>query len=461
MEGCPTFILGITFHAKQHANVCLQQNTVRYSTEFRSCTTKVSTCSHGTVASVMTLNDPLVYTAEAGLIEGKAWATMELSVPSAMEGQMVHFIRMTQSDEGAYANKVGLFIPDCTLVVGKGGKIRMPVFNSGTKARQVPAMMALGRYSTDVELRSCQPSDLQIEEIVESLSIEGVDEEQLKARRQDVKNFITLQRQGYFSKDRLGRSCVGEFDVQHPTVDSGEKAPPNIPSRTLNPEQMEAAKEEFKKMVENGVLVPSISPWGAPIVMVKKPGGRGWRMCLDYRAGNELAVKQHYPLPKVQDTFDKIGKAKFFASLDCLKAFWQIPNSKGTQPKTAINFPWGKWEMTSMPMGMQAASATFQRTMDVLLRDIEFAVGFIDDILVYSNTWEEHLLHVALVLDRVGGAGFTFNPAKCDIIGLLWPDIMRPTSGTLRCARRLSRITSTRGPSNSWESMYIFRRDQK
>ena len=84
VEGSPTYILGMTFQAKQHANICLQQNMVRYSTEFKSCTTKVSTCSHGMVASVMTLNDPLVYTAEAALIEGNAWTTMELSVPSAM-----------------------------------------------------------------------------------------------------------------------------------------------------------------------------------------------------------------------------------------------------------------------------------------------------------------------------------------------------------------------------------------
>ena len=177
--------------------------------------------------------------------------------------------------------------------------------------------------------------------------------------------------------------------------------------------------------------------------MVKKPSGRGWRLCLDYRAGNALAVKQHYPLPLVQDTLDKVGTAKYFASLDCLKAFWQIPNSKETQPKTAINFPWGKFEMTSMPMGMQAASATFQRTMDVLLRDLDFCVGFIDDILIYSDTWEDHLLHVAIVLDRVGGAGFTFNPAKCEIgksstkfLGhLVGADGNRPDPGKLDSVR--------------------------
>ena len=252
-------------------------------------------------------------------------------------------------------------------------------------------------------------------EIVEALDIEGVDEADLAKRREEVKTFIVASRAGYFSDTRLGRCCVGEFDVDTPDIDSGKVPPPNIPCRPLNPEQMAAAKKEFQKMVDNGILIPSSSPWGAPIVMVRKPGGRGWRLCLDFRAGNDVSVKQHYPLPKVQDTIDRIGQAKFYASLDCLKAFWQIPCSERTQQKTALNFPWGKFEMTCMPMGMQAASATFQRIMDVLLRDINFCVGYIDDLLIYSDTWEEHMLHVAVVLDRVGGAGLTFNPAKCSI----------------------------------------------
>ena len=87
---------------------------------------------------------------------------------------------------------------------------------------------------------------------------------------------------------------------------------------------MEAARAEFEKMVDQGILVPSSSPWGAPICMVRKASGRGWRLCLDYRLGIAVAVKQHYPLPRVQETLDKIGDATCFASLDCLKAFWQI-----------------------------------------------------------------------------------------------------------------------------------------
>ena len=219
--------------------------------------------------------------------------------------------------------------------------------------------------------------------IVDALKIHAADEEELKVKKFNVKCAIVWGREGMFNDKVLGEHAFGEFHVDTPEVDNGNKAPPNIPSRPLNQEQYDAARKQLQEMVDQGMLVPSKSPWGAPIVMVRKPNGRGWRMCLDYRAGNAVAVKQHYPLPLVQDTLDKIGNAKFFTSLDCLKAFWQIRNSPETQPKTAINFPWGKFECTRMPMGMQAASATFQRIMDVMIRDIDFCVGFVDDILIF------------------------------------------------------------------------------
>ena len=414
VEGKDTIILGNTFHHKYSLQLDIVKGFASYeSGAGKRFSTRIDALAPGCIHAVEATSDALAYTAEVHDLPKECCTFVKARVPITLAGQRVHVSRMTDPD--AYVNRAGLMVSECNYAVGKDGSVLLAVTNMSSKDKQLPAMTALGRYSVDFETRSCQASEEQIGAIVDALHIESASPEELITKKQEVKDFIVLQRTGYFDKDRLGRCCVGEFHVDTPTVDSGERAPPNILSRPLNPEQLEAAKAEWQKMVQQGVLVPSTSPWGAPIVMVRKPGGRGWRMCLDFRAGNELAVKQHYPLPRVQDALDRIGSASYFASLDCLKAFWQIPNSKSTQSKTAINFPWGKWEFTTMPMGMQAASATFQRTMDVLLRDLSFAVGFIDDVLIYSNTWQEHLLHVACVLDRIGGAGFTFNAAKCEI----------------------------------------------
>ncbi|MDC0525355.1 DNA cytosine methyltransferase [bacterium] len=415
IDGPTTFILGNTFHRPHRLKLDLAAELASYELEGGvTVITPVSVHAPGCVAATAVTADPLVYTSESTTISDIGFTVVQARVPNTFEGQSVRVTRLLQSDD-SYAAKAGFWVPESCYPVGKGGVLALPVFSCRDNPRQLPAMCALARFSAEFECKDARAGDMDIDTIVNALHIEGVDEAEIAFRREQVKNFITARRQGYFSEGRLGRSSVGQFHVETPSVDSGENPPPNIPPRPLSPEQLEAARAEFDKMYAQGILVPSTSPWGAPIVLVRKAGGKGWRLCLDYRAGNAVAVKQHYPLPRVQDTLDRIGEAKYFASLDCLKAFWQIPNSEATQPKTAINFPWGKYEMTSMPMGMQAASATFQRIMDVLLRDLDFCVGFIDDILIFSNTWEDHLMHVALVLDRIGGAGFTFNPGKCEI----------------------------------------------
>ncbi|RPG35591.1 MAG: hypothetical protein CBB72_005435, partial [Muricauda sp. TMED12] len=418
IDGPSTCILGNTFHKPHGCLVDVDKELASYALRNgRRVVTSITTGVAGSISSLVATSDPLLYSTEKQRIGPLGWTQAKFLVPKALAGQVIHVSRLLQTDVNAYCNRVGLSIAEGPFKVKDDGSLTLPVFNSTIIGHDLPAMTATGRYSISNEYRSAAPSDEQIQKIIDALHIDGVDEAQLQQRREEVKSYILAKRwvPGYFDTSKLGRCVVGEFHVDTPSVDSGECAPPNIPPRPLSKEQLEAARAEWQKMVDQGVCVPSTSPWGAPIVMVRKPNGRGWRLCLDYRLGNNLAVKQHYPLPRIQDTLDRLGKSRYFASLDCLKAFWQIPCSPSTQPKTAVNFPWGKWEMTVMPMGMQAASATFQRIMDVLLRDLDFAVGFVDDILVYSETWQDHLLHVAIVLDRVGGSGFTFDPTKCYI----------------------------------------------
>ena len=411
VEGSKTCILGMTFHAGRRLKLGLEEGRACYALDDGSAfETDVDIYAPGMLATAVAASDPLVFTRETQDVVPWGCSIIEATVPESFNGSVVTLSRLPELS--AYANKVGLMVPEASFQVNNG-RLAIPVFNRTPRSIQLPAMTAVGRFSSDMEHQSAKP-DMTVEQIVDALHIESVDAAELEKKKGDVKLLITAMRQGYFSDYRLGRCSVGEFHVDSPTVDSGEVAPPNIPSRPLNKEQIEAARKEFDKMVKEGVLVPSTSPWGAPIVMVRKPKG-GWRLCLDYRAGNAVSVKQHYPLPRIQECMDRIGNATHFASLDVLKAFWQIRNSTSTQPKTAINFPWGKWEMRTMPMGMQAASATYQRIMDALLRDLDFCVGYIDDALIASDCWETHLTHVALVLDRIGGAGLVLNPAKCAI----------------------------------------------
>src|SRR3569833_406237 len=154
-------------------------------------------------------------------------------------------------------------------------------------------------------------------------------------------------------------------------------------------------------LLETCQIQPSTSPYGAPILFVPKPNGRGLRMCVDYRMLNQMSVKSRYPLPRIDDMLDTVSGAKFFTSLDLTSGYWQIRISEADVPKTAFRTPFGHFEWRVLPFGLTNAPATFQSVMNGIfepyLRD--FVVVYLDDILIFSKSEEEHEAHVRLVLE--------------------------------------------------------------
>jgi len=142
---------------------------------------------------------------------------VKAKVPDSFKGQVVHISRLT--DAHSYINSIGLVVPEMTSVVDQDGFITFPILNPTARDRVLPRMTPLCRYSFDMELRNSLPTDMQIEEIVDALHIEAADEKELAIRKEQVKDYIIASRAGYFSKDRLGRSCVGDFHIETPLVD--------------------------------------------------------------------------------------------------------------------------------------------------------------------------------------------------------------------------------------------------
>ena len=165
-------------------------------------------------------------------------------------------------------------------------------------------------------------------------------------------------------------------------------------------------------MLQTGVIRPSKSPWASPIVMVEKDGSI--RFCVDYRKLNKVSKFDAYPLPRAEEIFESIGPAKVISTLDLAKGYWQIPMAPESQEKTAFTTPFGLYEFQVMPFGLHNAPATFQRTMNYVLRDCqEFSKAYIDDAVVFSGSWEEHLHHLGQVFDRLRQAGLTLKLKKC------------------------------------------------
>ncbi|KAJ1199344.1 hypothetical protein NDU88_003181 [Pleurodeles waltl] len=168
-------------------------------------------------------------------------------------------------------------------------------------------------------------------------------------------------------------------------------------------------------MLELGVVEPSTSPWCSPVVLVPKPDGT-IRFCIDFRKLNEHSMFDTYPIPRVDDVLEKLGKAKYMSTLDLTKGYWKIPLAPEDKEKTAFSTQSGLYQFTVLPFGLHGAPATFQRLMDRLLKPFQsFSAAYLDDVVIFSETWDDHLLHLQQICHTLENAGLTANPKKCVI----------------------------------------------
>ncbi len=168
-------------------------------------------------------------------------------------------------------------------------------------------------------------------------------------------------------------------------------------------------------MLQLGIIEPSRSPWASPIVMVPKPDNT-LRFCNYFRNLNEVSAFDGYPMPRVDELLDRLGKARYISTLDLTKGYWQVPLSQSSREKTAFCTPNGHWHYRVLPFGLHGAPATFQRMMDILLRPHQaYAAAYLDDVIIHSECWETHLERLRRVLTELRRAGLTANPKKCHL----------------------------------------------
>ncbi len=213
-----------------------------------------------------------------------------------------------------------------------------------------------------------------------------------------------------FSIDgELGHTSVMEHAI--PTEDATpiHQQPRRVPYNRL-PEVERFVNEGL----ETEVIRPSKSPWASPLVLVKKEDG-STRFCVDFRRLNDVTVGDSFPVPRIDDSLRALGGAKIFSTIDLTKGFWQVPVREDDKPKTAFTCHKGLFEFNTMPFGLKGAPATFQRLMTAVLGDLNWQIVliYLDDIIVYSRSFEEHLEHLELVFTKLHTAGLKLHPDKC------------------------------------------------
>jgi len=167
-------------------------------------------------------------------------------------------------------------------------------------------------------------------------------------------------------------------------------------------------------MTELGVIEPSNAPFSSPITLILKKDS-SVRFCIDFRQLNKVTVFDAEPMPNIEAVFSKVAGYKYFSRLDLSKGYWQVPMSQDAKKYTAFETPQGLFQFKVMPFGLVNAPATFCRLMRKVLKGMDNADSFVDDILLFTHTWEEHLSVLRELLTRLRSAQLTARPSKCSI----------------------------------------------
>ena len=249
--------------------------------------------------------------------------------------------------------------------------------------------------------------------------------------------------------DQLGAGSAFSHEIQ-----TGDARPLNAKPRRLPLVKVNEARAEVQRMIDLDVIEPTNSPWGAPIVLVTKKDG-STRFCVDYRRLNDVTKADVYPLPRCDDLLGSLHGKKYFSAIDLESGYWQIPMAETDKEKTAFVTPFGAWQFKVMPFGLRNAPSTFQRTMDMVLAGAKWnhCLVYIDDILIFSETVEEHFTHLEDVFERLIKYNLKLKPSKCEIFKpeLLFLGHLISANGIKPNPLKVAAIMSWPEPKNSTE----------
>ncbi|HSN22635.1 MAG TPA: reverse transcriptase domain-containing protein, partial [Methylomicrobium sp.] len=198
------------------------------------------------------------------------------------------------------------------------------------------------------------------------------------------------------------------------SIDTGSAKPIRQQLRRFPPAHVEAISKHVDNMLQQGVIEPASSPWASNVVLVRKKDG-SYRCCIDYRQLNLVTRRDAYPLPRIDACLDAMVGAKWFTTVDLRSSYHQVPVDPKDRDKTAFVCPRGMYRFRSMPFGLCNAGATFQRLMDSVMAGLhlDICLVYLDDVIVFSRTENQHLERIEAVLQRIRSAGLKLKPDKC------------------------------------------------
>ncbi|MCG8078888.1 MAG: DDE-type integrase/transposase/recombinase, partial [Candidatus Thiodiazotropha taylori] len=311
--------------------------------------------------------------------------------------------------------------PRVVSLKSPGTTVRVPVRVCNLSARAIsipPKSLLCSLNSVSVvdswtPASSSQNSDSKLSEtIIDDLGVsidkDNLSEEQLTKVKEVLNDWSHI-----FSK---GLTDLGKTNLVKHSIKLTDNTPFKDPYRRIPPAMYEEVKQHLKDMLEADAIRPSESPFSSNVVLVRKKDG-SLRFCIDFRKLNSRTIRDAYTLPRIDDTIDTLMGAKFFSKLDLRSGYWQVEMEEDDKKKTSFSEgSLGVFECNRMAFGLTNAPATFQRLMERCMGELNLkeCLIFLDDILIFSDTFEEHIKRIQAVFSRLHEHGLKLKPSKCE-----------------------------------------------
>jgi len=271
----------------------------------------------------------------------------------------------------------------------------------------------------------------------------------LDEKQKEEYKTLLLKHVDVLSAEKLGTVKSVSFDI-----DVEGANPVRHRDRRWSQPELAVMKKEIDMLSKMGLIESADGEWASRLVMVTKKDG-STRVCVDFRAVNKLCKMDAYPSPSVEGTLDQLNGACWFTAFDAEKGYYQIAMTRRAKDVSAFRCPFGYFRFTKMPFGMKNAGATFQRMMDMVLKGLTWkcCMVFVDDVVVYSRSWEDHLRDVDLVLTKFKECGITLNLKKCmfalnqlPFLGhIVSPDGIKPDPAKVKAVKKFIQPSGVAG----------------
>ncbi len=326
-------------------------------------------------------------------------------------------------------------------VVEAGEKFQMPCQNQFMCQNQCGSSVTVS-FQSHQQTTSVESNDGMICGVdIGAAAVEG--EEQLTLLQDLLRRNADV-----FSKHSMDYGHTTTVQHEIPLIDP---KPFRLPYRKIPPSQYQEVRKAISHMEDAGVIRPSKSPYASPIVVVLKKDG-SLRICVDYRKLNSCSTRDAFPLPRIEEALEALGQARFFSTLDLISGYWQVEVAEHDKHKTAFSTPMGLYEANRMPFGLQNAPSTFQRLMTCCFGDLNFEslLIYLDDIIIFSRTFEEHLERLEVVFTRLRKHGLKLKPPKCSLLRkeVQYLGHVVSAEGIHTDPEKISRVRDWKRPSN-------------